>query len=228
MNNETVLWLSKSEKAILIIISPVLGALSGWFVSKIAEWLIKIPFIPFEGPLKWITTFEGFWVSIIGMVVGVIAGIIFTLYAFHETLKVSISDSEVRLEVKEKAETIMKKDIFSIFMEDKQLILLGANGTELYRGKPEAKENLIADAFIHHGYPWAEKDPFENQYQRWVADHPDFPSHVNTLLAARERALKNDELEETHILRNDLTKLGVVIRDEDKRQYVRIVKDGDK
>lgn len=87
---------------------------------------------------------------------------------------------------------------------------------------------MIADAFIHHGYPWAEKDPFEKQYQRWIADHPDFPSHVNTLLAARERALKNDELEETHILRNDLAKLGVVIRDEDKRQYVRIVKDGDK
>src|SRR5690625_4664728 len=146
------------EKAILIIIPPILGALLGWFVPTIANWLIKIPFIPFKGPLEWITTLEGYWIPIIGMVVGIIAGFIFTLYAFHETLKVTISDSEVKLAVKEKVEIIMKKDIYTVFMEEKQLILLGANGVELYRGQPETKKGLIEDAFKRHDYPWRSEE----------------------------------------------------------------------
>jgi len=109
-------------------------------------------------------------------------------------------------------------------MENKQLILFGADGIELYRGQPETKKESLADAFSYHGYSWVEEDPFENKYQRWVANHPDIPSHINTLLEAREHALKNDEEEEAHILREDLAKLGVVIRDERKYQYIRIVK----
>lgn len=224
MNNETVLGLTKGDKAILITFPPILGAVLGWFVPTIAGWLVKVPFIPFEGPLEWIATLEGNWIPIIGMVVGVIAGIIFTLYAFHETLKITITDSEVKLEMKEKVETIKQKDITAIFIEEKHLTLLGVHGAELYRELTDSKKDLVEDAFKYHGYPWVDKDPFENSYLRWVAEHPDFPSHVNTLLSARERALENDEPEEAEILRKDLADLGVVIRDKDKRQYVRRIK----
>src|SRR5690625_2061719 len=162
------------------------------------------------------------------MIVGVIAGIIFTSYAFNESLKVTISDAEVKLDVKGRVKTIEKKDIFTIFMEGKYLILLGADGGELYRGQLESKKELAENAFKHHGYPWADADPFENQYLRWVNDYPDLSTYINTLLSARERALKNDETEEAEILRKDLTKLGVVIRDKDKRQYVRTIRGDDK
>lgn len=228
MNNETVLGLSRSDKSILIIIPPILGALLGWFMPTIAGWLVKVPLIPFKGPLEWIATLEGNWLSIIAMIVGVIAGIIFTLYVFHESLKITISDSEVKLEIKEKDETIEKKDIFAIFMEGKYLTFLGVDGVELYREQSDEKTELVEDAFKYHGYSWAGADPFENQYQRWIADYPDLPSHVNALLSAREHALKNDEDEEAQILRKDLAKLGVVIRDKDKRQYVRIIRSNDK
>jgi len=228
LNNETVIGLSKADKAILIIIPPILGAFLGWFLPIIAGWLIKVPFIPFLSLLEWIATLEGFWISMIGMGIGIIAGIIFTFFAFHETLKVTISDSEVKLEVKDKAETIQKEDVVAVFMEEKQLILFGVDGIELYRGQPEAKKESVADGFRYHDYPWVEEDPYENKYQRWVANHPDMPSHINTLLEAREHALQKDEEEEAQILRDDLAKLGVVIRDEDKHQYIRTVKGDDK
>ncbi|OZU87538.1 50S ribosomal protein L29 [Virgibacillus indicus] len=228
MNYETVLGLSTGEKAILIIVPPILGALFGWFMPTIAGWAIKIPFIPFEGVFEWIAALESQWISVIGVILGVIAGIFFVFYAFSETLRITITDEEVKLNFKEKVNNIYKTETSAIYMEGKDLVFLGTEGNELFRGQPESKKELISEAFRQHRYPWKEKDPFENQYQRWVADHPDFSPHVNALLSTRERALKNEEKEEAKTLRKDLVDNGIVIRDEDKRQYVRIVRGEDK
>lgn len=228
MNNETVLGLSTGEKSILVIVPPILGALIGWFIPTIAEWAIKIPFIPFEGVVEWIATLESQWVSVIGVILGVITGIFFVFYAFSETLKITITDDGVNLNFKEEVNIIHKTETSAIYMEGKDLVFLSTEGNELFRGQPESKKELVSEAFRQHRYPWKDKDPFENQYQRWVADHPDFPPHVNALLSARERALKNDEKEEAKALRKDLADNGIVIRDEDERQYVRIVRGEDK
>ncbi|MDY0395690.1 hypothetical protein RWE15_16280 [Virgibacillus halophilus] len=80
----------------------------------------------------------------------------------------------------------------------------------------ETKVDKAHEAFHRYQYPWCEKDPFEGQYQRWVLGHPDFPENVNTLLHARERALKEDEEKDAKHLREDLAKLGAIIKDEKK------------
>ena len=224
MKNETVLGLTTGEKVLLSIIPPILGALLGWFIPTIADWATNIPLIPLEAALEWIASLESQWVSVIAAFIGVLAGVFFVFYAFSESLKITITDEEVKLYVNEKENNIHKKEISTIYMEGKDLVFLSTNGSELFRGQPESKKELVSEAFKKHWYPWEDKDPYENQYQRWVEDHPDYPQHVNALLSARERALKNDESEEAKVLRKDLADYGVVIRDQDKRQYVRIVK----
>ncbi|GEN83739.1 hypothetical protein SLU01_20510 [Sporosarcina luteola] len=228
MNNETVIGLSRSDKVIIIVFPPIIGALIGWFIPTIAGWLIKIPFIPLEKLFQWLASLDGFLVSIIGLAIGVIAGILFTMYAFAETLKVTVSDFNVKLLIKDRVEIFEKKDVATVFMRAKQLIILGLDGMELYRAECESKKEVVEEAFTHHGYSWSNKDPFENQYYRWVDDHPDFTAHINTLLSVRERALKKGESDEAEVLRRDLTHLGIVIHDKDERQYVRMVRGDDK
>lgn len=223
MNQETIVGLSKIEKTLYWIIPPVLGAVLGWFLPVIADWVLTIPIVPFKGPLEFITSLNSFWVSIIAAVIGSVAGLFFSQYILTEILQVFISDQNVKLLFKEKEEVIEKKDISAVYLENKDLVVLGHDDTELYRERIESKKMFVESAFKHHGYKWADEDPFKNKYQRWVADHPDFPSHINTLLLARERAILDNKHEEAKILRKDLAKLGVVIQDEDKRQYVRMV-----
>ncbi|WP_420885595.1 YqeB family protein [Bacillus swezeyi] len=223
LNQETMIGLSKIEKALYWMIPPILGAVLGWFLPVIAEWVLTIPIVLLKGPLEFITSLNSFWVSVIAAVIGIIAGLFFSQYIFNEILKVFISDQNVRLLFKEKEEIIEKKDISTVYLENKDLVILGDSGNELYREQIESKKALVESAFKNHGYKWKEEDPFKNQYERWVADHPDFPSHINTLLLARERAMLENKHEEAKILRKDLAKLGVVIQDESKRQYVRMV-----
>lgn len=224
MHNETVLGLTKSDKIILIIFPPLLGALVGWFLPTLAGWAAKIPFIPFGGPLEWISEADNNWIPFIGLIIGLIAGIFFTMYAFYESLKITIANQELKLNILGKNETLTKNQISAAFAEGKQLVLLGKEGMELFRGEIEEKKDIMEEAFKQHGYPWKAEDPFKTDYQRWVVNHPDVPSHVNTLLSARERALKNDQKAEAEALRKDLAQLGVIIRDEEKRQYIRIIR----
>jgi hypothetical protein len=222
---ETVLGLSKVEKTLIILVPMVLGGLIGWFIPVIADWLLNLPVLPWEKLIEFIASLNSLWVSIIATIIGIIVGILLTLTIFEESLEVTITYENLQLKLGDKVDTLDKKDISTIYIENKQLIILGKNSNELYREVFETKIDTVQETFRTYQYPWKEKDPFEKEYQRWVLGHPDFPEKVNALLYAREHALKEDEKEDAKYLREDLAKLGVVIRDERNGQYVRLVKD---
>ncbi|MFD1066392.1 YqeB family protein [Oceanobacillus locisalsi] len=223
MQNETVLGLSKLDKAIIIIGGPLLGAIIGWFIQIILSWLTKIPFVPFGPFFEWIATWNSSWVSIIGVIVGLIAGILFVLYAFSESLKMTITDQAVTMKRYDKEVQLQKRDISAIYMDRKDIVVLGQKGEEMYRSYTDVKQPKIEAAFLELRFPWKSEDPYQSDYQRWVPEHPDFSASVNSLLAAREEALKEEDKKEAAFLRKDLAAEGAVIRDEDKRQYVRMI-----
>ena len=50
---------------------------------------------------------------------------------------------------------------------------------------------------------------------------PDLPQAADAFLRARARALRDDKKDDAAELRDELAKLGVVVRDEKKKQYWR-------
>lgn len=159
MKDETILGFSSAEKVVTIIILPILGAIFGWFIPIIAEWVVKIPFIPLRGLFEWIASLESSWISIIAAIVGMTVGLIFVFYIFSETLEITITDKEVKLNVKKNEKVIHKNEISAIYMEGKELVFLGTEGNELFRGHPDLKQERISEAFTRHWYPWKDKDP---------------------------------------------------------------------
>lgn len=220
-NNKTILEFSRIEKIMIIFTPMILGAIIGWFLPLIAKWILKLPFIPLEKLFIFVSHGNNFWVSIIAMIIGIVAGIISSIVILNESLKVMITDSNIELQTGDNQEIINKNDISSIFIENKTLIILGNHSNELYREIIESKRETTKEAFLYHHYPWKEEDPFINQYKRWVLGHTDFSEQTNALLYARGHALKNDEKDEAKQLRKDLAQLDVVIRDDKNAQYVR-------
>ncbi|GGE61404.1 50S ribosomal protein L29 [Priestia taiwanensis] len=238
-DNQTVLGLNKSEKTLITTLPAIIGGVLGWFAPAIANWVLTLPIVPMEGLLETITSFHHLWVSIIGTILGIAAGSALTLFIFHESLEVTVSSSNVQLKFKDNVKTIEKNDISTIYihmldkkqrqenlyLENKHLVILGNTGNELYREIIDVKQEAAREVFERYEYPWAEEDPFADAYERWVPAHPDFPEKINVLLSAREKALKKDKRDEAKYLREDLAKLGVVIKDQRKGQYVRLAKE---
>ncbi|WP_102272882.1 YqeB family protein [Cytobacillus massiliigabonensis] len=220
--NKTVLGLTKLEKTLVIFVPMIVGGVIGWFMPVIADWLLKLPVVPLEIIIEIIASFNSLWASIVTTIIGIIIGVLLTFIIFNESLEVTISKDDLKLKFGEKVVTIAKKDISAVYLENKQLIILGQHSVELYREVIDAKKDIVREAFQNDQYPWNEKDPFESDYQRWVLGHPDFPEKISAFLYAREHALKENKKKEAKHLREDLAKLGAVIKDDKGAQYVRL------
>ncbi|MHB9938127.1 hypothetical protein CF098_08890 [Clostridium sporogenes] len=220
-DNHTLLNFSKTDKVILWFGFPLIGLVLGWFLPSIAKWAISLPWIPFQGPLKLIASYNGAWVDIVTMILGLIAGIILTIFSFHESLETSIYGDKVILKIRDDEIILKKKDISFIFMDKKQLVLLGHDNKELFRCKQELNKNRVSAAFIKHNYPWSDTDQFKEDFKTWVVDSPDLSPAANALLKSRKLAIEKGNDEEAFQLAQELWKLRVSVKEKDKRQYYR-------
>ena len=79
-HNKTILGFSRFEKLMIILIPMILGGTIGWFLPTIAKWILKLPFIPLEKLFIFASHSNNFWFSISAMIIGVIAGIILSIF----------------------------------------------------------------------------------------------------------------------------------------------------
>ncbi|MGG4103888.1 DUF308 domain-containing protein [Paenibacillus lautus] len=215
------LGLSASDRILIWAVPPLLGAVVGWFIPAIADWATGLAWVPFQGPLELIASIQGPWVVIVTAILGLLAGMVLSHIAIKESLAVRLSDQEIRLRMHDAEQTFTRDEVSAVFLDGKQLVLLGTEGQELYREKPEAKWDALDEAFKRHGYSWRDRDPFADQYVRWVAGSPELTPGLNALFLAREKAMENEEKEDAADLRRELSKLGITVRDDGKRQYWR-------
>lgn len=206
-------------------VPPLLGGVIGWFIPAIAKWGTGLTWVPFQGPLELIASFNEPWFVIITAILGLIAGIVLSYISFHESLLVRLSDREITLRINKTEQAFAREDVAVAFLDGKQLVLLGLQGQELSREKSESKSTLVAEACKKHGYSWLDGDPFANEYVRWVADSPELTPSMNALLLVREKALEKGEKKDVADLRRELAKLGITVRNEGKKQYWRMNKD---
>ncbi|MFJ7185099.1 YqeB family protein [Lysinibacillus xylanilyticus] len=220
-NNYTLLNFSKTDKVILWFGFPLVGLVLGWFLPSIAKWASTLPWVPFQGPLNLIASYNGAWVSFITMVLGLLVGIMVTLFSFHESLEMTIYDEEVMLKLRDDETILKKEDISLVFIDGKQIVLLGNDEKELFRYKQELNRNTVGTAFLKHNYLWSEKAPFKEDYKKWVVDCPDLSPAANALFKARKVAIEDGNDEEVFQLAKELWKLRVSVKEKGKSQYYR-------
>ncbi|KZE84440.1 hypothetical protein AV654_00605 [Paenibacillus elgii] len=218
----TVIGFSVAIRVLIFAGCIILGIALGYFIPLIAKWALTLPWVPFEGPLKLITSFSGVWVTVVTSLLGLLAGLWFAEEVIKDTLRVVVSGETIRLEKDGVVQDLSLADISLVFLDGKQLVILGNAGEELARETYEWASERIAGALTEHGYPWSPSgDPYQEQFRRWVLDTPDLPLAVNALLKAREIALQKKEKGEAKELRREVSKLGFVVKDEETRQYWR-------
>ncbi|WP_328769731.1 YqeB family protein [Streptomyces sp. NBC_00286] len=199
------------------------GAVVGELVRLLAGWFVTLRWAPFKGPAELLDSAPEPWVTIGAVTVGALLGLFAALILLHESLAVRVSGSHVELTIRDESEEFARDKIRLVFPDGKQLVLLGHHSEELAREDCGLPKRRLAEAFTEHGYPWADADPYAAEFRRWVPDTPGLPEGANALFKAREKALKKqDDAEDARELRKELARLGVVVREKDKRQYWRL------
>jgi hypothetical protein len=205
---------------------PVLGLGAGGLVRWGADWVASLPWAPLQGPFKALASLPEPWTTLVALVLGAAAGLYLTYEAEKESLTVTLDHDLVTLTRFDCAPVALPRaSVAGGFLDGKQLVLLGRAGEELARERhSELDPERLRVAFTTHGYRWhADGDPYRDDYRRWVPGVPDLPAGADAVLKAREQALRKGEHGDAAELRAELGKLGVVVREEKHRQYLRRV-----
>jgi hypothetical protein len=203
------------------VMLTLLGAAAGWLVRIATGWVASLPWVPLPGPLELLARLPEPGASVAAVGLGTAAGLAIAYQGQRETLTVTLSANRVALTQAGETTELTRPVVHAVFIDRKQLVLLGPAGDELARIPSDLDLDRLRGAFESHGYPWHPSDPYQDRYHRWVLGTPDLPAAANALLAARERALGRRDKDDVAELRAELARLGVVVREERQRQYWR-------
>lgn len=218
----TVVAQPKAEAVLVWAGFPIVGAGLVWLLQSLSGWLLSLPWVPFQGPLRLIDEIPERQATIGSLIVGALAGLAIAAWGAHEYVTVTVDNDQIATKQGDSTRVVGRGSVTAMFVDGKQLVLLDRTSKELLRQRgdlPSAKR--LQAAFVAHGYPWRDADPFQDDYKRWVIDSPDLPAEAHALLRARARAVEKDDKDDAEELRDELSKIGVIVRDKDKRQSYR-------
>ncbi|MFC9604744.1 hypothetical protein ACFTTN_14945 [Streptomyces niveus] len=200
-----------------------IGAVVGWLVKLLANWLVTLRWAPMKGPAELLNSIPEPWLTVLGVTAGVLLGVFVAFIALHEALAVRLTDTQVTLTIRDASQELSHADIGRVFLDGKFLVLLGHHAEEMAREPCDLAAAELAAAFTAHGYTWAAEDPYKADFRLWVPDTPGLPVGANALMSARATAMRKTGTEEdVRALRGELNRLGLAVRDEKKRQYWRL------
>ncbi|MFG2051343.1 hypothetical protein ACGFIW_28420 [Micromonospora sp. NPDC048935] len=201
---------------------PLVGAGLGWLLAATTGWLARLPWVPFGDLVEWLDRLPEPQATAGTVAVGVLAGLVVAGIGTAERLIVTVDAVQARLRRSDQDRAVARADARVVFLADKHLVLLDGDGAELVRESTDLPAAKLAEAFRTHGWSWVDDDPHRSAYRLWVPDLPGLPAAADALLRARERAIERDRRDDARELRRELAQLGVVLRDESKRQYWRL------
>ena len=222
----TVVAPAPVERALVWVGFPLIGAGAGWLLQWLAGWATSLPWVPFQGPLELVASVPDPQASIGSLALGIVGGLVVAVLAEQDYVRVTVEDDQVTIARGGSSRPVRRASIGAVFVDGKQLVLLGQATDELARegGDLPDAERLQA-AFVGRGYPWVPGgDPHRDEYRRWVEDLPELPAGADAILRARARALNRGDKEDVAQLRQELGRLGIVVREEGKRQLWRLIR----
>ena len=218
MDDETIVATPVWLRAAVWTGLPAAGAGLGWVLHQLPGWLLRIPFLPARGPLRMLDRLSEPEATIGALLLGALGGLVLAGLADRESLTVRLSRTEIVLTRPGATSTVPRAEVTAAYPDGDQLVLLGRDGRELARQPSHLPAARLAPAF---GPSWSPQDPYADSYRRWVPDLPDVPAEAAALFAARQRALDRGDGDDARELRDELGRLGFVLRDVKKRQHFR-------
>lgn len=223
MGNSEKLGLNVVEKA-LVAILPIILAILGYFLPSLLFLIRKIPFLSDNQLLNSVSGLNAQWILWTLSIAGLLLGIILSMFIYSDILKLEVNKNYITVEKDDRKFDIEKKDISSIFKDRKNLIILNNDSLELLNESTDYTVEQLRETFTRFHYPWAEEDPYIDDYFEWKIDHSELNQQANRILYDRRQALRDDDEKKSKDLKNDLSELGVIVKDHDKKQFVRIIK----
>jgi hypothetical protein len=221
-DGQTVLGPPLADLLLLLAGLPAVLALIGGLLPVLSRWLLSLEVaLPLRPVLRFAGAVDQPWEIAINGAVWLIAGLMLGFTAMGESVTLTVSDTQLQVTKDSQTNVVARADAATVYADGKEFVVLDGKSRQLLRETPAAPMTAVANAFTRHRFPWRDSDPYAELFRLWSLGTGDLPDAVNSILSARQAALRNKSTQEVADLRDAVQKLGYVVRDEDNRQYWR-------
>ena len=131
------------------------GAALGALLPFLARWATDLPWVPFQGPLELLGSFEQPWLVWGRPVLGLIAGLAFAIWVILDSPVLDFHDDEIHVRRRGQVERIIERSkVDSVYRRGSTIVMETDNGRKLFEDEIEGAKDEVRDSFVRHGFPW--------------------------------------------------------------------------
>jgi hypothetical protein len=212
------------RRARLLLGIPLVGALAGAVVALGIELIAELT--GFDGIVGRADHLGEPVGLLVGAVVGLALGAIVAGGALREAMRAEVSNRAIGIHWDDAHVTVPRALVSRIVLAD-DLVVHGRGGVELARVPNRLNTPVLLGALAEFDYPEpVSVDPHADDFRPWTADD-DLEDGNRRLLLARAAAVRNGQHGDAELLRRQLARRGVMVRDRQGRpaqqQWRRVV-----
>jgi hypothetical protein len=131
------------------------GVAVGAILPPLARWAAELPWVPFEGPIRLLGSFDDAWLVWGRPVLGLVAGLAFAGWVIVDSPRLAISREQVEVRRRGQVERVIARaTVASVRPRGAKILVEAESGRTLFEDDVEGDRSAIRSAFVDLGYPW--------------------------------------------------------------------------
>ncbi|MFS0698758.1 hypothetical protein AB6N24_02180 [Cellulomonas sp. 179-A 4D5 NHS] len=131
------------------------GVALGALLPAVAGRLRDAPWVPFEGPLRLLSSFDASWLTWGRPAIGLAAGLGAAVWVVSASPVLEVDADEVQVRRHGRVERVLARaTVASVHPRGSKLVLETEHGRTLFADDVEGDRAAVRRAFVEHGYPW--------------------------------------------------------------------------
>lgn len=152
---QTVGGFDRSGRLWVIGLFAAGGAALGALIPLLAGWAAGLPWVPFQGPLRLLGSFDEPWLVWGRPAIGLVAGLALAAWVIADSPLLEIGPDRIRVRRRGEVQRVIERGrVASVHPRGSKVVIETDTGRSLFEGDVEGDKARLRSAFVDHGYPW--------------------------------------------------------------------------
>lgn len=131
------------------------GAGVGAVLPLLAGWAAALPWVPFQGPLQLLGSFDQQWLVWGRPTLGLLLGLAFAAWVIHDSPVLEIDGQRLKVRRRGEVQRVVERHkVGAVYPKGSKIVVETEVGRALFEGDVEGEKDQVREAFLEHGYPW--------------------------------------------------------------------------
>lgn len=131
------------------------GAGIGALLPLLARWASELPWVPFQGPMSLLGSFDQAWLVWGRPLLGLALGLGFAAWVILDSPVLDIDPERIEVRRRGEVERVIERGkVDAVHRRGSKVVIETDKGRVLFEGEIEGDKAAIREAFLSHGFPW--------------------------------------------------------------------------